>query len=120
LDADGPGWASDLIETLSRYPNIERILCGHDHRSVQTLVGGRMASMAPGTAHRLRLRLNDEPDPNTGGIYEMQPAGFQLHRWKDGQLVTHTEPVDRFRQADPITPAMKVPMLAYPEVSTQA
>jgi hypothetical protein len=40
----------------------------------------------------------------------MQPAGFQLHRWKDGQLVTHTEPVDRYREADPVTPQMKAQM----------
>ncbi|RZF61099.1 phosphodiesterase [Sphingomonas populi] len=104
MDAEGTGWAQGLIETLSRYPNIERVLCGHVHRSIQAVVGGRLATICPSTAHQVNLDL--AADPSAQAFFEMEPPAFQLHRWKNGQMVTHTALVDRYREVFPISAEM--------------
>ena len=101
MDATGPGWAAGLIETIARYPNVERVLCGHIHRSIQTLVGGRLASVCPSTAHQVTLDLGAEPSP--GGFFEMEPPAFQLHLWQNGCMTTHTAPIERYQQVFPLS-----------------
>jgi 3',5'-cyclic AMP phosphodiesterase CpdA len=116
LDADGPGWADGLVEVLSRYPNVERVLCGHVHRSTQTLVGGRLATMCPSTGYAVRLELRDPP---TGHFMEMEPADFQLHLWTDGRMLTHTLFIDRYREADPAPPELMAKLAVDPSFSAK-
>ena len=104
MDAAGPGWADGLIETLARYPNVERMLCGHIHRSIQTLVGGRLVSVCPSTAHQVTLDLGAEP--SEGGFFEMEPPGFQIHLWQGGRVITHTALVERYPSVFPLSPEM--------------
>lgn len=101
MDAEGAGWADGLVATLARYPNVERVLCGHIHRSIQTLVGGRLTSVCPSTAHQVRLDLAFAS--SEGGFFEMEPPGFQLHLWQGERMVTHTAPVARHREISPIS-----------------
>lgn len=110
MDATGPGWAQGLIETLARYPNIERVLCGHIHRPIQTLVGGRLVSVCPSTAHQVTLDLCAEP--SEGGFFEMEPPGFQLHQWQGGRMVTHGALIERYQTVFPLSAEMLAKMRA--------
>jgi Icc protein len=104
MDAGGSAWATELVSILSDYPNVERVLCGHIHRSIQTLVGGRLVSVCPSTAHQVSLDLGAEPF--NGAFFEMEPPAFQLHRYRDGRMVTHTGSIDAFQKVDPLSPEM--------------
>ena len=77
---------AELGAILRRHYNIESIVCGHLHRSIQARFANTFASTCPSTAHQLTLELNQ------GGpaSYRMEPPGYQLHLWRDGRLVTHT------------------------------
>ena len=78
---------------ISRYRNIEAILCGHLHRAMQTRFFGTLASTAPSTAHQLALDFR----PDAKLSFTLEPPGFQLHAWQPGQsLVTHTICVGQF------------------------
>lgn len=87
LDDMGLAGAEDLARLLARSPQVERILCGHLHRSIQVRWHGVLASVCPSTAHQVALGLRpDEPL-----CYVMEPPGFQLHAWVSGSgLVSHT------------------------------
>ncbi|HLI10635.1 MAG TPA: phosphodiesterase [Alphaproteobacteria bacterium] len=79
--------AKELGDVIARHPQVERILCGHLHRAIQTRWHGTIASTAPSTAHQVALDLRaDGPS-----AFVMEPPGFQLHRWQPGLgLVSHT------------------------------
>lgn len=115
MDATGPGWAGGLIEVLERYPNVVRVICGHVHRSIQTLVGGRLASICPSTAHQVNLDLAagaPNPERLAEGFFEMEPPAYQLHLWVRGSLVTHTAYVDRYRLVSPLSKEMLAALAA--------
>src|ERR1051325_4765782 len=46
-----------LAEIIARHPQVERILCGHLHRSIDRRFGGTVAGTAPSTAHHGALNL---------------------------------------------------------------
>ena len=78
---------SDALEAIvARHPQIERLLCGHLHRSIQARFGGSFASTCPSPAHQVALDLGT-PSPDN---FVMEPPGYQLHWWNGKQLVTHT------------------------------
>lgn len=112
MDAAGADWAQGLVETIARYPNVERVLCGHIHRSIQTLVGGRLTSVCPSTAHQVTLDLGIEP--SEGGFFEMEPPGFQLHLWRGGRMVSHGALVDRYREVFPLSAEMLAHLRTLP------
>lgn len=112
MDAAGPGWAQGLVETLARYPNVERVLCGHIHRSIQTLAAGRLVSVCPSTAHQVTLDLGAEP--SEGGFFEMEPPGFQIHLWQGGRMVTHTALVERYPEVFPLSAEMLAHIRSMP------
>jgi hypothetical protein len=52
---------------------------------VQTRFAGTIAQIPPGSAHQVKLVLTEDRGPWT-----MEPPGFLLHRWQEGEgLVTH-------------------------------
>jgi 3',5'-cyclic AMP phosphodiesterase CpdA len=77
----------DLAAVIRRHPQVERVLCGHLHRPIQTRWAGTLASTGPSTAHQLSLALN----PDTPPAFRLEPLGYQLHLYtpEDG-LVSHT------------------------------
>lgn len=82
-----------LERAVRRHGRVERVLCGHVHRSVQTLWAGTIASIAPSTAHQVELAL----DPAAPSCFTLEPAGFHLHvRLADGRLVTHQGSLGRW------------------------
>ena len=81
-----------LAAVLSRYGHVERVLCGHVHRSVQCRFAGTVAQIAPGTAHAVQLTLAGEPSR-----WVMEPPGMLLHEWRDGRgLVSHLDFIGDF------------------------
>ncbi|MGC7403333.1 phosphodiesterase [Pandoraea pneumonica] len=81
---------------VSRHPHIERVICGHLHRSIQAGVAGApgvMASTCVSTAHQISLGLA----PDAPGSITLEPPGFALHLWQPGAGVrTHLAYVGPF------------------------
>ncbi|GAB3629388.1 metallophosphatase [Pandoraea terrae] len=90
--------AVKLAEVVRRHVNVERVLCGHVHRAVQTRFAGTMASICPSPAHQVALDLRaDGPS-----AWVLEPPAFHLHRYTpEGGLVTHLAYVDDAGGAHP-------------------
>jgi 3',5'-cyclic-AMP phosphodiesterase len=88
MDAIGLLEGSHELEALvAQHPNVERIICGHLHRSIQVRFGGTIASTAPSPAHQVCLDLS----PNAESLWALEPPGFGLHALPaGGRLVSHT------------------------------
>jgi 3',5'-cyclic AMP phosphodiesterase CpdA len=72
---------------VRRHPQIERILCGHLHRTIDHRFAGTIAGTAPSTAHQLVLDF----EPGTPAEFTFEPPGYQLHLWSHAVgLVSHT------------------------------
>jgi len=93
MDQYGLDGSERLAEVVRRHPQIERILCGHLHRSIQVRWCGTVAMTAPSTAHQIALDLE-----NGGPLrYVMEPPAFLLHLWRAGVgLISHTCYVGEF------------------------
>lgn len=84
--------AEALEALLMRHPQVERVLCGHLHRSITRRFGGTVAMTALSTAHQIALGLTAESAP----AFNFEPPGFYVHTVQAGQLVTHLQPVEDF------------------------
>ena len=78
--------APELEALLAKHHNIERVLCGHLHRSIQARFANTFANTCPSPAHQVALDLNADG----ASAYRLEPPGYQLHTWQAGRLVTHT------------------------------
>ncbi|MBM3555126.1 MAG: phosphodiesterase [Alphaproteobacteria bacterium] len=86
MDQFGLIGAEGLADVVGKYRNIERIICGHQHRSVDARFAGTIASIGPATAHQVFLGLGDH------GVwgFTMEPSAYRLYWWIAGQgLVSH-------------------------------
>jgi 3',5'-cyclic AMP phosphodiesterase CpdA len=82
-----------LQRIVSRHPQVERILCGHLHRPIQTRFAGTLASTCPSTAHQIALDLSARGAPR----FVIEPPGYQLHLWSaEAGLRSHTAAVGEF------------------------
>lgn len=85
--------ADRLGAVVQRHPQVERIVCGHAHRSVALRWYGTTISVCPSTAHQFTLDLR----PAAPAIWSFEPPGFQLHHWRPGTgLLTHTVQIGEF------------------------
>lgn len=81
--ADGP----ELEQIVGRHPHVQRVLCGHLHRSIQVPFGGTIATVAPSTAVSFGLAIA----PGVEFHRTDEPVGFQLHAWSPPRgVITHT------------------------------
>ncbi|KAF1032838.1 MAG: 3',5'-cyclic adenosine monophosphate phosphodiesterase CpdA [Pseudomonas sp.] len=79
--------AAAFEQVIARHPQVERVLCGHLHRPMQRRFGGTLCCVCPGTSHQIVLDLQAAAPAH----FNLEPAGFLLHRWEEGQgLVSHT------------------------------
>lgn len=86
-----PSAAARLATLIAAYPNVERVMCGHVHRSMFVRFGGTIASAVPAPAHQVALDLRDDAP----SAFVMEPPGFALHRYEPATgLVTHHAYVD--------------------------
>jgi 3',5'-cyclic AMP phosphodiesterase CpdA len=82
-----------LADIVARYPAVERIVCGHIHRSMQLRFAGTLLCTAPSTTTAIALRLQADAKPAS----HIEPPAFLLHHWKpDTGLITHVVPIGTF------------------------
>ena len=74
-----------LGEIIGRNPQVDRIVCGHIHRAMELRWHGTMVCTALSTAHQFALELREKRPLG----FVLEPPGFALHIWRDGQIVTH-------------------------------
>ncbi len=86
-----PASSERLAAIVGRYPNVERVICGHVHRPISVRFAGTVASAVPAPAHQVALDLRE----NAPSAFRLEPAAFALH-WYDGAtgLVTHHAYID--------------------------
>jgi 3',5'-cyclic AMP phosphodiesterase CpdA len=85
--------ADALAEILAQHPTVERVICGHLHRTIYSRVAGAVASTAPSPAHQVCLDLS----PDAASTWILEPPGFHLHAWSGpGRMVTHVASVGQF------------------------
>lgn len=85
--------AAELEALVAQHPNVERIICGHLHRSIQVRFGGSIAMTVPSPAHQVCLDLA----PYAASAWTLEPPGFALHALSDsGRLVSHVVTSGRF------------------------
>jgi 3',5'-cyclic-AMP phosphodiesterase len=76
-----------LAAIVAKYPNVERVVCGHVHRAIQVRFAGTIASICPSTAHQIALDLRE----GSAGGFTFEPPGLQVHLWTPtGGIVSHT------------------------------
>lgn len=92
MDRVGLKGSAALEAVVACHPQVERLLCGHLHRSIQARFGGSFASTCPSPAHQVALDLNTSSPDN----FVMEPPGYQLHWWNGKQLITHTAVLGEF------------------------
>ena len=84
-----PGFAP----LIAAHPEVERIVAGHDHRSIQLRFAGTMGYVAPGIAHQVALDLR----PGTSNRLILEPPGYAIHAWyPELGLVSHSCPIGQF------------------------
>ncbi|TNC12415.1 phosphodiesterase [Methylobacterium terricola] len=72
---------------------IERILCGHHHRPIQTRYAGTIAQIAPSVTHQVAFDL----DPKHEGALVFEPPAYLLHRYTpESGIVSHMVYVEAF------------------------
>ena len=87
MDEMGLEGSGALAAVIRRHPQVERLACGHLHRSIVRRFAGTVACTGPATAHQLALDLGEIPRLAT----VMEPPACLLHLWLgagDG-LVSH-------------------------------
>lgn len=82
-----------LEELLGVHRNVERVLCGHLHRSIQRRFANTIAHSCPGISHQVTLDLRRQA-PAT---FTMEPPGYLLHHWTpDAGMLTHQGFIDTY------------------------
>lgn len=85
--------AEALARIVAAHPQVERVISGHLHRSIQARWGGTVAMTAPSTAHQVALDLA----PRAASAFTMEPPGFLVHAWTGtGPVVSHLAFVGEF------------------------
>jgi len=92
MDAQGLEGSEALAAIIERHPHVQRVLCGHLHRSIQYRLVHTIAQTCPSPAHQVALDLRKDGKD----CFIMEPPGYLLHRWAGGSLVTHTCYVGNF------------------------
>jgi 3',5'-cyclic AMP phosphodiesterase CpdA len=93
MDEQGLAGREGFAAVIARHRQVERIICGHLHRSIQCRVAHTVASTCPAPCHQVALDLR----PNGPSAFVLEPPGYQLHQWIDGTgLVTHTAVIGGF------------------------
>lgn len=89
---------AELEALVRRHPQVERVLCGHVHRSIHKRWAGTLASIAPSTAHQATLDLRNGAPLSM----RLEPPGVALHLWQaEHGLVSHFSPIGTWAGPQP-------------------
>lgn len=81
-----PASSAKLAALVNRFPNIERVICGHVHRPMHLRFAGTIASAVPAPAHQVALDLRQ----HAPSAFRLEPPAFALHLFEPAVgLVTH-------------------------------
>ncbi|MBN3726831.1 phosphodiesterase [Burkholderia sp. Ac-20379] len=81
-----PDASHRLDALLRRHANVERVLCGHVHRTVFARFGGTVASAVPAPAHQVAFDLRRD----AASAFAIEPPAFAVHRYDPAEgLTTH-------------------------------
>ena len=85
----------ELDRVIARHPQVERILCGHLHRTVFRRFAGTIATACPGIGMQLALDLR----PDAPSAFVMEPPAAMLHTWSHSwghppAMLTHVSLVE--------------------------
>jgi len=83
--------ADELAKIVVQATQVQRILCGHLHRSIQVLFAGTLCQTAPSVGHQVTLDLRED-GPSS---FVLEAAEFLLHSLQGARIVTHTAKVQR-------------------------
>lgn len=93
MDEQGLTGADALAAVVRRHPQVERVLCGHLHRPIETRFAGTIASTAPSAAHQVVLDLAADARSR----FAMEPPAYRVHAYTPASgVVTHTAFVGSF------------------------
>ena len=87
MDGMGLDGNEALAAVIRGHPQVERITCGHLHRTIVRRFAGTVACTCPATAHQIALDL--PPAQRLATV--MEPPACMLHLWlgEAGGLVSH-------------------------------
>lgn len=87
MDGIGLRRGSERLAAILRgYPGVERVICGHLHRSIETRFGGTIAATGPATVHQMHLDF----DPGARYRWTREPSQFRVLAWTEATgLVSH-------------------------------
>jgi Icc protein len=87
FDADG------LKAVVERFDNVEAVLCGHVHRSIQKRWANTVVAVCPSTVTEIDLGLA----PDAAAASHTGPRAFMVHLWDENDgLVSHTCQIGHF------------------------
>jgi Icc protein len=88
---DDEPWIARFAAAIAVRPQVRAIVAGHLHRTIFTTVAGVPLSVCPSCAPAvsLDLRAIDARHPDGRAMVAGEPAGYALHRWDGGVLVSH-------------------------------
>ena len=85
MDAYGLLGREAFVRIIARHKQVKRVLCGHIHRPIQTLIDHALCSVAPGVAFDQVLGLGSN---GPKGFYPGSPK-YELHQWTGAGFVSH-------------------------------
>ena len=85
--------ADAFTAVIARHRQVQRIICGHHHRSIFATCAHAVVSISPSIAHQVAWTFDAEAE----GALNFEPAAYHLHLWQSGcGFVSHTLYVERF------------------------
>lgn len=82
-----------LANVIIQHAQVERVLCGHLHRSIQARFANTLAISCPGVSHQVSLDLT----PDGPAHFQLEPPGYLLHQWSaPNGMVTHQGFIERY------------------------
>lgn len=90
---------AELGAVLARHPQVERILCGHHHRSMTGRLGNAIISAAPSVAHHGAFELDDDR-----GRFTFEPPGYHVHLQTAAGFASHLLFVENYPGPFPYIP----------------
>ena len=104
MDKDYFIGADEMDAIIRKHDQVERIICGHLHRTITKRFGGTVASVASSTAFQMSLDLR----PDVSSRIVLEPPRLPMLVWDaDIGLVGHTSLLGDF---GPLHPFVRVPM----------
>ena len=94
MDAQGlaPAAAAKLERIVRGHKRVERVSCGHLHRTISRRWAGTIAATVPSVAHAVAYDIR----PGAKGAWNYEPPAITVHQWDGVALVTHQVAIGDF------------------------